>query len=57
MQRVRTAVELEHMSPAERSELFDASVVTDLRDAPTDLVDRTRARLAGRIDAAETPAS
>ena len=48
-QKVWTAAELEKLSPAERHALFDASVVTDLGQAPQDLIERTRARIHQRI--------
>lgn len=32
--KVWTAAELEQMTPAERQAIFDASLVTDLDDAP-----------------------
>ncbi len=48
-QKVWTAAELEKLSPAERHALFDASVVTDLHQAPQDLLERTRTRIRQRI--------
>ena len=48
-----TAAELEKLSPAERHALFDASVVTDLDQAPQDLIERTRTRIHQRIAQAE----
>ncbi|WP_419554594.1 hypothetical protein [Candidatus Poriferisodalis sp.] len=39
-----TAAELEKLSPAERHALFEASIVTDLDEAPPQLVERARAR-------------
>ena len=48
-QKVWTAAELETLSPTERRALFDASVVTDLDEAPQDLVERTRSRIQQRI--------
>ena len=53
-QKVWTAAELEQMSPAERHRIFDASIVTDLSDAPTELVERTRARVERLINEAES---
>lgn len=53
---VLTAAELDAMTPEQRKAAFDASVVTDLDDLPTDYLARLRAgaedRLARR-DAAE----
>jgi hypothetical protein len=48
-QKVWTAAELEKLSPAERHALFDASVVTDLEQAPQGLIERTRSRIHERI--------
>ena len=48
-----TAAELEKLSPAERHSLFDASVVTDLDQAPQDLIERTRTRIYQRIAQSE----
>ena len=44
-----TAAELEEMSPAERHAVFEASIVTDLDDAPQHLVERARARAEEHI--------
>ena len=52
-QKVWTAAELEKLSPAERHALFDASVVTDLDQAPKDLIERTRTRIHERITQTE----
>ncbi len=43
------------MSPAERKAVFDASIVTDLDDAPVELLERTRDRIMRMI--AESEAS
>ena len=51
--RIWTAAELEQMTPAQRRRLFEASIVTDLDQAPADLVARTRARVESLIEAAE----
>lgn len=48
--KVWTAEELEQMSPAERHALFEASIVTDLENAPRELVERARARVERIID-------
>ena len=53
--KVWTAAELEQMSPAERRAIFEASIVTDLDDAPRDLVERTRARVERMIADSESP--
>ena len=50
-----TAAELEKLSPAERHALFDASVVTDLDQAPQELIERTRTRIHQRITQTEAP--
>lgn len=52
--RVVTAAELEKMSPAERHALFEASIVTNLDDAPQHLIERARARLEKHIVASES---
>jgi hypothetical protein len=52
-QKVWTAAELEKLSPAERHSLFDASVVTDLDQAPQDLIQRARERIQLRIAQSE----
>ncbi len=53
--KVWTAAEVEHMSPAERRAIFEASIVTNLDDAPRELVERTRARIERMIADAESP--
>jgi hypothetical protein len=52
--KVWTAAELEQMSPAERCAIFDASIVTDLDDAPPELLARTRARIERMIAESES---
>ena len=52
-QKVWTAAELEKLSPAERHALFEASVVTDLDQAPQDLIERARSRIHQRIAQSE----
>jgi hypothetical protein len=47
--KVRTAAELESMTPAERQALFEASIITDLAEAPVELVERARRRVEERI--------
>ena len=51
--RIWTAAELEQMSPAERQEIFDASIITDLDQAPPELLARTRAKIERLIEEAE----
>jgi hypothetical protein len=51
---VVTAAELEEMSPAERHDLFEASIVTNLDEAPQGLVERARARVERRIAESES---
>ena len=48
-EKIWTAEELERMSPAERRAIFDASIVTDLDEAPPEFVERVRARVERRI--------
>lgn len=52
---VVTAAELEAMSPQQRRAVFEASIITDLDDAPPRLVERARARTERRIVDSETP--
>lgn len=52
--KIWTAAELEAMSPAERRELSDASIVRDLDDAPQHLVENARRFVEARIAAEET---
>lgn len=53
-ENVVTAAQLEDMSPAERHALFEASIVTDLDEAPQHLVERARARVEQRIAESES---
>ncbi len=48
-----TAAELEKLSPAERHELLEASLVADLDEAPSHLVERAQARVQQRIAESE----
>lgn len=49
-EKIWTAAELEKMSPAERHELFNASIVTDLETVGDDpLLARTRAKIESMI--------
>ena len=43
------------LTPEERKQLFEASIVRDLDDAPSSLVDRARERLQERIQADANP--
>ena len=43
-----TTAELEKLNPAERHALFEASIVTDLDEAPPHLVERARTRVQQR---------
>jgi hypothetical protein len=54
---VTTAAELERMTPAERQEHFDASVVTDLSQVRPEFLARVRARLEQRIAAQDASQS
>ena len=47
--KVWTAAELEQLTPAQRHELFEASIVLDLADAPVELLARTRAKVERMI--------
>ncbi|MGH1506357.1 MAG: hypothetical protein ACRBI6_22590 [Acidimicrobiales bacterium] len=52
------AEELEVMTPADVDDVFDAAVITDLADAPPQLLARTRDRIIRHIeetDAAQRP--
>ena len=53
IRKVWTAAELEHMTPAERHALFEASVVWNLDDAPAELVARARARALDHLAQSE----
>ena len=53
--KVWTAAELEQLSPAERRAIFDASIITDLDDAPPELLARTRDRIERMIAESESP--
>ena len=53
--KIWTAAELEQMSPAERKAIFDASIVTNLDDAPPEPLERTRARIERMIAESESP--
>jgi hypothetical protein len=56
-ERVRTADELELMTPGERHDLFESSLVWDLELVPEVLLLRTRQVIEQRIAAVELPKS
>jgi hypothetical protein len=51
---VWTAAELEQLTPAERHEIFEASIITDLEQAPAALVARAQARVERLIAETDT---
>jgi hypothetical protein len=51
--KIWSAAELEQMTPAERDAIFEASIITDLNDAPPELLQRTRRRVEQIIADAE----
>ena len=56
--KIWTAAELENMTPAERHEISQSSIVRDLDEAPKHLVNNARSFVEARIAAEEsTPAS
>lgn len=52
-EKIVTAAEFEKLSPAERHALFEASVVTDIDEAPPQLVERARSRVQQKIAESE----
>ncbi len=48
-QKIWTAAELDEMTPAERKRIFEDSIVWDLDDAPTELIERARRKVEKRI--------
>jgi hypothetical protein len=52
--RIRTAEELEKMSPAEIDAEFRAGIVWNIDDAPHEIITRTRKRILDRIDRTES---
>ena len=52
--KTRTAEELEKLSPAERSDIFQARIVTDLSQVPEGFLDRVRANARDHIAATES---
>ena len=51
--KVWTAAELDEMTPAEIDTLFDASIVTDLEQVPSEFLARVRGDVAGHIAATD----
>lgn len=49
-EKIWTAEEFEHLSPAEQDAVFEQSVVTDLEAVPEEFLARVRARVQRRID-------
>jgi hypothetical protein len=52
--KIITVEELEKLTPAERRMIFDASIVTNLDDAPPELLARTRRRVEQLIAESES---
>jgi len=50
---ITTAAQLELMTPRERHEHFQASVVTSLDRVPSDFLERVRGQLTRKIDRRE----
>lgn len=55
VRKVQTAEEFERMTPAQQDAHFDASLVTNLSEAPDVFLDRVRERLEERIAKSGTP--
>ena len=55
--KIITAEDLEKMTPAKRQAAFDASIVTDLDDAPAELLARTRQRVRRMITESDSPST
>ena len=55
--KIWTAADLEQMTPTERQQIFEASIITDLDEAPPSLVRRSRERVEKLIEEAEHPQS
>ena len=55
--KVWTAAELEKLSPAQRQQIFDASLVLDLDDVPPEFLDRVRDSVQDRKATTDTPTS
>jgi len=56
-QRILSAADLEKMTPEQRQAAFDASIVTDLDEAPSELLARTRRRVEQRITESDPTSS
>lgn len=50
--KIWTAEELEQLSPAERTEIIRAGIVTDLTQVPEDFLERVRANVREHIESA-----
>ena len=55
--KIITAEELEKMTPAQRQAVFDTSIVTDLDDAPPELLERTLRRVQRMIAESDSPST
>lgn len=53
--KVWTAEELTALTPAERHEIFEASIFTDLAQVPEEFLARVRARIEARIAGEDMP--
>lgn len=53
--KVWTAEELEKLSPAERQQIFEASLVLDLDDVPAEFLERVRDRVQDRMTTTDSP--
>jgi hypothetical protein len=51
--KIWTAEELERLSPAERDEIFKASIVRDFDDMPREFLSAVRDRIGRRIAATD----
>jgi hypothetical protein len=49
-----TSEELEHLSPAERTEIIRAGIVTDLSEVPEAFLERVRANVRNHIATTES---
>jgi hypothetical protein len=48
-QRIWRASEFDGMTPADRAEIFESSIVYKLDEAPAELIERARARLVASM--------
>jgi hypothetical protein len=53
--KVWTAAEIAELTPSEQDDLFNSSVVNDLREVPDDYLEQVRARLAERTSGMDSP--